>query len=41
MTSVALFELLPDAWHYGQPVACYVGFLAGCVLMLVSLSLGV
>jgi ZIP family zinc transporter len=40
MTSVAVFELLPDAWQYGQPVACYVRFLAGCVLMLVSLSLG-
>jgi len=40
MTSVAIFELLPDAWQYGQPVACYVGFLVGCVVMLTSLSLG-
>jgi ZIP family zinc transporter len=41
MTSAAVFELLPDAWQHGQPVACYVGFLVGCVLMLTSLSLGV
>jgi ZIP family zinc transporter len=41
MTTVAVSELLPDAWHYGQPIACITGFLVGCVLMLTSLSLGV
>merc|ERR1712048_686319 len=40
MLVVATAELLPDAWSQGRPAVCIFGTLLGCVIMLLTISLG-
>jgi ZIP family zinc transporter len=39
MTTVAILELLPEAWHYRKPRAALLGFTVGCAIMLVTTQL--